>query len=187
MTFRRVLVANRGEIAIRVMRACRESGIESVAVFSDADADAPHVQAADVSISIGPAAPTASYLSIDAVIGAVRASGADAVHPGYGFLSENASFARACEAAGAVFIGPPGDVIERMGSKISARKLMIDAGVPVVPGLTPRDQSDDGIAAAVEEVGYPALVKASAGGGGKGHARPDRQDGRTRPDPGGTA
>jgi acetyl-CoA carboxylase biotin carboxylase subunit len=168
MTFRRVLVANRGEIAIRVMRACRESGIESVAIFSDADADAPHVRAADISIRIGPAAPAASYLSIEAVIDAVRSSGADAVHPGYGFLSENASFARACAAAGCVFIGPPGDVIERMGSKISARELMIAAGVPVVPGLTPRDQSDEGIAAAVRQIGYPALVKASAGGGGKG-------------------
>jgi acetyl-CoA carboxylase biotin carboxylase subunit len=168
MTFRRVLVANRGEIAIRVMRACRERGIESVAVFSDADADAPHVRAADISIRIGPASPAASYLSIDAVMEAVRSTGADAVHPGYGFLSENASFARACAAAGCVFIGPPGDVIERMGSKISARELMIAAGVPVVPGLTPGDQSDEGIAAAVREVGYPALVKASAGGGGKG-------------------
>ena len=187
MTFRRVLVANRGEIAIRVMRACRESGIESVAVFSDADADAPHVRAADVSVRIGPAAPTDSYLSIDAIIDAVRATGADAVHPGYGFLSENASFARACEAAGCVFIGPPGDVIERMGSKISARELMIAAGVPVVPGLTPRDQSDDGIAAAVDEVGLSRAGQGLRRWRREGDARPDRRGRRTRPDLGGTA
>jgi acetyl-CoA carboxylase biotin carboxylase subunit len=168
MTLRRVLVANRGEIAIRIIRACRESGIESVAVFSDADADAPHVKAADVSVRIGPASPADSYLSIAALIDAAKATGADAVHPGYGFLSENAAFARACADAGYVFIGPPGDVIERMGSKIAARALMIAAGVPVVPGRTPDDQSDAGVAAAAKEIGYPVLVKASAGGGGKG-------------------
>jgi 3-methylcrotonyl-CoA carboxylase alpha subunit len=168
MTFRRVLIANRGEIAVRIVRACRESGIGSVAVFSDADADAPHVLAADMSVRIGPAAPAESYLSIPALLEAVKSTGADAVHPGYGFLSENPAFARACAAAGCVFIGPPADVIERMGSKIAARELMTAAGVPVVPGLTPRDQSDTGVAAAVEEIGYPALVKASAGGGGKG-------------------
>jgi acetyl-CoA carboxylase biotin carboxylase subunit len=166
--FRRVLVANRGEIAIRVMRACRELGVESVAIFSDADANAPHVRAADVGVRIGPAAPAESYLSIPAVIEAARSTGADAVHPGYGFLSENPAFARACVAAGLVFIGPPADVIERMGSKIAARALMIAAGVPVVPGLTPRDQSDAGVAAAAREVGHPVVVKASAGGGGKG-------------------
>ncbi|MEN3340036.1 MAG: 3-methylcrotonyl-CoA carboxylase alpha subunit [Acidobacteriota bacterium] len=179
MTFRRVLVANRGEIAVRIIRACRESGIESVAVFSDADADAPHVYAADRSVRIGPASPAESYLSISAVIGAARSAGADAVHPGYGFLSENPAFARACEAAGCTFIGPPGDVIERMGSKIAARELMVSAGVPVVPGVTPGDQSDTGIAAAVVQVGYPALVKASAGGGGKGmRVLRDEQAGR---------
>jgi acetyl-CoA carboxylase biotin carboxylase subunit len=168
MTFRRVLVANRGEIAIRVIRACRERGIESVAIFSDADADAPHVRAADTSVRIGPAAPAESYLSIPAVMDAVRATGADAVHPGYGFLSENPAFARACEAVGCTFIGPPADVIERMGSKIAARALMTAAGVPVVPGLAPEDQSDAGIAAAAAAIGFPVLVKASAGGGGKG-------------------
>jgi acetyl-CoA carboxylase biotin carboxylase subunit len=166
--FRRVLVANRGEIAIRIIRACRESGIESVAVFSDADAEAPHVSAADISVRIGPASPADSYLSIPAVIEAVTSTGADAVHPGYGFLSENPAFARACEAAGCVFIGPPAEVIERMGSKIAARALMIAAGVPVVPGLTPRDQSDAGVLAAAADAGYPVVVKASAGGGGKG-------------------
>jgi acetyl-CoA carboxylase biotin carboxylase subunit len=168
MTLRRVLVANRGEIAIRVFRACRERGIETVAVFSDADANAPHTRAADRAVRIGPPPPRESYLNIDAVLSAARESGADAIHPGYGFLSENASFARACEAAGITFIGPTADTIELMGSKIGARALMERAGVPVVPGLTPKDQSDDGLLAAVREIGFPVLVKASAGGGGKG-------------------
>jgi acetyl-CoA carboxylase biotin carboxylase subunit len=165
---RRVLIANRGEIAVRVARACREAGIETVAVYSDADAGAVHVRAADQAVRIGPASPAQSYLSIEALLDAARATSADAVHPGYGFLSENAAFARACEEAGLVFIGPPADVIERMGSKIGARTLMQEAGVPVVPGVTPSDQSDAGVLAAVREIGYPALVKASAGGGGKG-------------------
>jgi acetyl-CoA carboxylase biotin carboxylase subunit len=165
---RRVLIANRGEIAIRIIRACRESGLESVAVYSDADAEAPHVLEADDAVRIGPAAPAKSYLSIPSLIDAARGSRADALHPGYGFLSENASFARACDQAGIVFVGPPADVIERMGSKIAARELMVAAGVPVVPGMTPADQSDRGILAAAREVGFPVLVKASAGGGGKG-------------------
>jgi acetyl-CoA carboxylase biotin carboxylase subunit len=165
---RRILIANRGEIAIRICRACRETGIGSVAVYSDVDADAPHVHAADRAVRIGPAAPSESYLSIPALLEAARASGADAVHPGYGFLSENAAFARACQAHGIVFIGPPADVIARMGSKIAARALMIASGVPVVPGVTPADQSDAGVLAAAREIGYPVLVKASAGGGGKG-------------------
>ncbi|HEV3484300.1 MAG TPA: biotin carboxylase N-terminal domain-containing protein, partial [Vicinamibacterales bacterium] len=165
---RRVLVANRGEIAVRIIRACREAGIESVAVYSDADARALHVRSADRAVRIGPASPAESYLSVAALIDAARATGADAVHPGYGFLSERAELARACEDAGLVFIGPPADVIARMGSKIEARAVMRDAGVPVVPGLTPANQSDAGISAAIEELGYPVLVKASAGGGGKG-------------------
>jgi acetyl-CoA carboxylase biotin carboxylase subunit len=168
MRFQRLLIANRGEIAIRIIRACREMGIESVAVYSDADDQAPHVRAADRGVRIGPAAPAESYLSIPAVIEAARSSGADAVHPGYGFLSENASFVRACEQAGLVFVGPPADAIERMGSKIAARELMLAAHVPVVPGVTPADQSDAGVLVAARTVGYPALVKASAGGGGKG-------------------
>jgi acetyl-CoA carboxylase biotin carboxylase subunit len=168
---RRVLVANRGEIAIRIIRACRESGFESVAVYSDADADARHVFEADDAVRIGTAAPAQSYLSIPALIDAARTSGADALHPGYGFLSENASLARACDQAGIVFVGPPADVIERMGSKIAARELMVAAGVPVVPGMTPADQSDAGILAAARAIGYPVLVKASAGGGGKGMRR----------------
>jgi acetyl-CoA carboxylase biotin carboxylase subunit len=165
---RRVLIANRGEIAVRVIRACREMGIETVAIYSDADAAAPHVRLAHRAIRIGPPPAAESYLRIPAILDAARESGADAVHPGYGFLSENAEFARACVRAGLIFIGPPADAIEKMGSKIGARQLMQDAGVPVVPGRTPRDQTDAGIIAAASEIGFPVLVKASAGGGGKG-------------------
>ena len=168
MTIRRVLIANRGEIAVRIVRACRDAGLESIAVYSDADRHAVHVRAADRALRIGPPAPADSYLSIDALLEAAARSGADAVHPGYGFLSERAEFARACEQAGLVFVGPPADVIEQMGSKIAARALMQKAGVPVVPGQTPADQSDDGLLAAARAVGYPVLIKASAGGGGKG-------------------
>ena len=165
---RRLLVANRGEIALRIIRACRELGIETISVYSDADANAPHVSAADVAAAIGPAPATESYLSIPAILAAAEAHHADAVHPGYGFLSENSDFARACEARGLVFVGPPPDVIARMGSKIGARALMRAAGVPVVPGETPDDQADDGVQRALTRIGYPALIKASAGGGGKG-------------------
>ncbi len=168
---KRVLIANRGEIALRVVHACRELGIETVAVYSDADIRSPHVAAADRSVHIGPAPAIDSYLSIERLIDAARRSGADAVHPGYGFLSQNPVFASACESAGVVFVGPPASVLTQMGSKIAARRLMETAGVPIVPGETPRDQSDSGIAAAVERVGLPALVKASAGGGGKGMRR----------------
>jgi acetyl-CoA carboxylase biotin carboxylase subunit len=164
----RVLVANRGEIAVRVIRACRELSLESVAVYSDADDRALHVRLADRAVRIGPPPARESYLNIAAIVDAARQSGADAVHPGYGFLSERAAFAEACEAAGLVFVGPPAAVIERMGSKIAARELMQHAGVPVVPGITPGDQSDDGVAAAVKAIGFPVLIKASAGGGGKG-------------------
>jgi 3-methylcrotonyl-CoA carboxylase alpha subunit len=165
---KRLLVANRGEIAVRIIRACRELGISTVAVYSEADANARHVQAADDAVAIGPARAADSYLSIPRLIEAARASGADAVHPGYGFLSENAAFAEACEQAGLVFVGPPAPVIARMGSKIEARRLVSAAGVPVVPGETPEEQSDRGLKQAIERVGLPALVKASAGGGGKG-------------------
>ena len=168
MDITRVLVANRGEIALRVIRACREMGIETVAVYSDADATARHVRAADAAVRVGPPSAAESYLNIPALIAAARTSGADAVHPGYGFLSERAAFARACVEAGLIFVGPPADAIERMGSKIGARTLMEQAGVPVVPGRTPADQSDAGIAAAADAIGFPVLVKASAGGGGKG-------------------
>jgi acetyl-CoA carboxylase biotin carboxylase subunit len=167
-TIRRLLIANRGEIAVRIARACRELGIESVAVYSDADADGVHVRAADRAVRIGPASPADSYLSMPALIDAARQTSADALHPGYGFLSERSELPRACAAAGIVFVGPPAEVMEQMGSKIAARALMQDAGVPVVPGSTPQDQSDDGVLAAATTVGYPVLVKASAGGGGKG-------------------
>ena len=164
----RVLIANRGEIAVRIIRACREAGLESVAVFSDADAQALHVRLADRAVRIGAASPAESYLNVDALIDAARSSGADAVHPGYGFLSERAAFASACADADLVFVGPPADVIERMGSKIEARRLMERSAVPVVPGATPANQSDEGIVEAARQIGYPALIKASAGGGGKG-------------------
>jgi acetyl/propionyl-CoA carboxylase alpha subunit len=170
---KRVLIANRGEIALRIVRACRELRIESVAVFSDADARAPHVAAADRSVHIGPAPALESYLSVERLVAAARASGADAVHPGYGFLSQNPSFAAACEKAGLVFVGPPSAVLAQMGSKISARRLMEMAGVPIVPGETPRDQTDEGIRQSIQRVGLPVLVKASAGGGGKGMRRVD--------------
>ena len=168
MDITRLLVANRGEIALRIIRACREIGIETVAVYSDADAGARHVRAADFAVRIGPAPAGESYLNIAAVIDAARAVGAVAVHPGYGFLSERAAFAEACAAAGLIFVGPPAAAIERMGSKIGARTLMEKAGVPVVPGRTPEDQTDRGIALAAQSLGFPVLIKASAGGGGKG-------------------
>src|SRR5262245_21227585 len=165
---RRLLIANRGEIALRIVRACRELGIETVAVYSDADAASPHALAADRAIGIGPAAASESYLSIPSVIEAARAAAADAIHPGYGFLSENAAFADACARAGIVFVGPPPSALARMGNKIEARRVAADAGAPIVPGETPEDQSDAGVQRAVERVGLPALVKAAAGGGGKG-------------------
>jgi len=170
---RRLLIANRGEIALRIVRACDEMGIESVAVYSDADAGAPHVLAAQQAVAIGPAPAVQSYLSIPKLIAAARTSGADAVHPGYGFLSENAAFAEACTHAGLTFVGPPADVIARMGSKIDARRVAASAGVPIVPGETPDDQSDAGVGHAIARIGLPALIKASAGGGGKGMRRVD--------------
>ena len=165
---RRLLIANRGEIAVRIMRACRELGIETVAVYSDADAEAPHVRAADRAVHLGAAPARDSYLDGSKVIAAALSAGADAIHPGYGFLSERAHFAKACEEAGLVFVGPPASSLERMGSKIGARRLMVEAGVPVVPGETPADQSDGSLAAAIARVGFPALIKPSAGGGGIG-------------------
>jgi len=168
---RRLLIANRGEIAVRIIRACRELGVETVVVYSEADRHDQHVRLADAALCIGPAPSAESYLGIPAVISATQSSGADAVHPGYGFLSQNASFATACEEAGLIFVGPSAQAIARMGSKIEARRLMLQAGVPVVPGDTPGDQSDAGIRAAIERVGLPVIVKASAGGGGKGMRR----------------
>jgi acetyl-CoA carboxylase biotin carboxylase subunit len=165
---RRLLIANRGEIALRIIRACRELAIETVAVHSDADVGAPHVAAADVAEHLGASPAPDSYLNVSKLLDAARRSGADAIHPGYGFLSEQASFARACTEAGLIFVGPPADALERMGSKIRARDLMKKAGVPVVPGRTPADQSDAALIDAVTAIGFPALIKPSAGGGGIG-------------------
>ncbi len=169
---RRVLVANRGEIAVRVMRTCQERGIETVAVYSDVDRLAPHVQIADAAIAIGPAPAAQSYLVIEKILDACRASGADAVHPGYGFLSENEDFADACSAAGITFIGPSADAMRKMGSKTEARKTVTAAGTPVVPG--DNGPAGDGFPSAEEallaakKIGFPVLLKAAAGGGGKG-------------------
>src|SRR5689334_335268 len=171
-SIRRVLVANRGEIAVRVMRTCRERGIETVAVFSDVDRRAPHVQLADHAIGIGPAPAAQSYLVIEKILAACRESGADAVHPGYGFLSENEDFAEACAAAGVTFIGPSPDAMRKMGSKTEARKTVSAAGTPVVPG--DNGPTGDGFptaaqaVAAARKIGFPVLIKAAAGGGGKG-------------------
>jgi acetyl-CoA carboxylase biotin carboxylase subunit len=163
-----ILIANRGEIAVRVIRACRELGIPSVAVYSDADERAPHVLLADRAVRIGAASPAESYLSIPAILEAAHETGADAIHPGYGFLSENAAFASACADAGITFIGPPAAVIDRLGSKIAARAIAEKAGVPVVPGETPEEQSNGAIGAAIRKAGFPVLLKPSAGGGGIG-------------------
>ncbi|HEX5239430.1 MAG TPA: biotin carboxylase N-terminal domain-containing protein, partial [Candidatus Limnocylindrales bacterium] len=174
--FERVLIANRGEIALRIIRACRELGIEAVAVYSDADRTAPHVRAADIAVRLGPAAPGESYLRIDAVVDAAVTTGAKAVHPGYGFLAERAAFARAVESAGLTFVGPSADAIDALGDKLHARRLARQVGVPVVPGTlepAPVDRPD-AVEAIVEEarsVGVPLLVKAAAGGGGRGMRR----------------
>jgi acetyl-CoA carboxylase biotin carboxylase subunit len=172
----RVLVANRGEIAVRIVRACHEVGIEAVAIYSDADRTAPHVLAADRAVPVGPAPAGDSYLNIPALLEAARTTRCDAVHPGYGFLSQSARFARACEDAGLVFVGPTSEVMARMGSKIEARRLMEEAGVRVVPGRTPVDQREEALVATAKTVGWPLLVKASAGGGGKGMRRVEAED-----------
>jgi acetyl-CoA carboxylase biotin carboxylase subunit len=165
---RRVLIANRGEIALRIIRACRTVGIGTVAVYSDADAGAPHVLAADAAVRLGPPPPAESYLHVAALLEAARQTGADAVHPGYGFLSERAHFARAVEEAGLVFIGPTAESITRLGSKTGARRLMEAAGVPVVPGAIPDDQDDEALRVAARSIGTPLLVKPASGGGGIG-------------------
>ncbi|MEV6260325.1 biotin carboxylase N-terminal domain-containing protein [Streptomyces sp. NPDC051784] len=166
--FSTVLVANRGEIAVRVIRTLRELGVRSVAVFSDADADARHVREADTAVRIGPAPASESYLSVERLLDAARRTGAEAVHPGYGFLAENAGFARACAEAGLVFIGPPADAISLMGDKIRAKETVAAAGVPVVPGSAGSGLTDGQLEAAAREIGMPVLLKPSAGGGGKG-------------------
>ncbi|MFD4719590.1 acetyl-CoA carboxylase biotin carboxylase subunit [Streptomyces sp. NPDC058423] len=166
--FDTVLVANRGEIAVRVIRTLRALGVRSVAVFSDADADARHVREADTAVRLGPAPAAESYLSVERLLAAARRSGAQAVHPGYGFLAENAGFARACEETGLVFIGPSADAISLMGDKIRAKETVRAAGVPVVPGSSGSGLTDDQLAEAAREIGMPVLLKPSAGGGGKG-------------------
>ena len=166
--FRKVLIANRGEIAVRVIRACREMGIRSVAVFSEADRAALHVRLADEALPIGSAPSRESYLRIDHVLAAARASGAEAIHPGYGFLAENASFARACEEAGIAFIGPRSETIALMGEKTSARREAVAAGVPVVPGTLEPIADPAVLAREARRIGYPVMLKAAAGGGGKG-------------------
>jgi len=166
--FRRVLVANRGEIAVRVIRACRELGIESVAVYSDPDRSALHVRQADLAYPIGPAPAAESYLRIDTLLAVARAAGVEAVHPGYGFLSEQAAFARACADAGLVFIGPPAAAIAAMGDKVAARRLMRQAGVPVVPGSDDALDSDAEVERVAHAIGFPVMLKAAGGGGGKG-------------------
>lgn len=166
--FNTVLVANRGEIARRVLRTCREMGFRTVAVYSEADRAAPFVEDADEAILIGPAPSVDSYLAIPRIIEAAQRTGAGAIHPGYGFLAENADFAEACAAAGIVFVGPTPDAIRAMGSKIASKALMAAHGIPVIPGFDGGDQSDAAFVAAAAEVGFPLLVKASAGGGGKG-------------------
>ena len=166
--FRKLLIANRGEIACRIIRTARRMGIATVAVYSDADANALHVALADEAWCIGPAAPRESYLRIDGLIDVARRCGAQAVHPGYGFLAENADFAEACAAAGLAFVGPPASAIRAMGGKSQAKALMQQAGVPLVPGYHGAAQDLPTLQAAAAEIGYPVLIKASAGGGGKG-------------------
>jgi geranyl-CoA carboxylase alpha subunit len=166
--FSKILVANRGEIACRIMRTARALGYRTVAVYSDADRSMPHVAAADQAVPIGPAPAAESYLAIERILAAARRAGADAVHPGYGFLSENAAFAEACSAAGLVFIGPPAEAIRLMGNKAAAKRRMAEAGVPCLPGYSGEEQSDEALARAAVALGFPLMVKAAAGGGGKG-------------------
>src|ERR671935_1282755 len=166
--FKKGLVANRGEIAIRIMRTLEEMGIASVGVYSELDRDAPHVKRADEAYLLGPGPATESYLNIDRILEVAAQAGAEAVHPGYGFLAENAAFARACDEAGIVFIGPPAAAIEAMGSKTRARELMKKAGVPIVPGATEPSEDVEAARRTAAEIGYPVAAKAAGGGGGKG-------------------
>jgi acetyl-CoA/propionyl-CoA carboxylase, biotin carboxylase, biotin carboxyl carrier protein len=166
--FSKVLVANRGEIAIRVMRALKEMGIVSVGVYSEADREAPHVREADEAFLLGPPPPADSYLKVEKILEVAEKAGAEAIHPGYGFLAENADFARACADAGVVFIGPPAEAIEAMGSKTRARELMAEAGVPIVPGATEPAEDLDAARKQADDAGYPVACKAAGGGGGKG-------------------
>src|SRR3984957_5049034 len=171
--FRKILIANRGEIACRIERTARRLGIGTVAVYSEADAQALHVRGADEAVAIGPPPARESYLRTEAIIEAARRTGAQAIHPGYGFLSENAGFADACAQAGLVFIGPPAAAIRAMGSKSAAKTLMAESGVPLVPGYHGEDQAAELLQREADRIGYPVLIKASAGGGGKGMRRVD--------------
>ena len=173
--FASVLIANRGEIACRVARTARRLGLRTIAVYSQVDAGAPHVRLCDEAHPIGPAAARESYLAIDKLIELARATGAQCIHPGYGFLSENADFAQACNAAGIVFVGPPPAAIRAMGLKDRAKALMQEAGVPVVPGYHGEPQDEAFLAGKADAIGYPVLIKAVAGGGGKGMRRVDRR------------
>ena len=166
--FKKILIANRGEIALRIHRACHEMGIKTVAVHSTADTDAMHVRLADESVCIGPPPARDSYLNVPALIAACEITGADAVHPGYGFLAENADFAEACRAAHLVFVGPSPAAMRAMGHKAGAKQVMQAAGVPVVPGYSGEDQSEARLAAEADRIGYPLMIKATAGGGGRG-------------------
>jgi 3-methylcrotonyl-CoA carboxylase alpha subunit len=174
--FSKILIANRGEIAVRVARSARQLGIVSVAVYSSADSQALHVEACDEAFCIGGASASESYLNAERILEVARQCGAEAIHPGYGFLSENADFARACDAAGIVFIGPPASAIDAMGSKSEAKALMDAAGVPLIPGYHGDDQDDDLLGEESGRIGYPQLIKASAGGGGKGMRLVEKED-----------
>ena len=181
-SIRKIIIANRGEIAVRVMQTARRLGISTVAVYSDADVEAPHVALADEAILIGPGPVGESYLVIDKILDAARQTNADAIHPGYGFLSENADFADAVQKAGLIFIGPDAEAISLMGNKAAAKRRMIEAGVPCVPGYEDADQSDERLIQAAKEIKFPIMVKAAAGGGGRAGDRAgsgvDRQAGR---------
>ena len=163
---RKILIANRGEIAIRIIRACREMGIETVAVYSEADREALHTQLADEAVCIGPAAAKDSYLNMEQIISATIITGADAIHPGFGFLSENSQFAKLCEACHITFIGPDSDIIARLGNKAVARQTMVDAGVPVIPGCQKALTDVKEALEIAKEIGFPVIVKAVLGGGG---------------------
>ena len=185
--FRKILIANRGEIAVRVIRACREMGIRTVAVYSEADEDAMHVRLADEAVCIGPAAPSASYLDMDRLISTALATKAEAIHPGFGFLSENAAFADKCAKFGIAFIGPSGELIDKMGNKSEAKHTMKEAGIPVVPGTdSPVYEAGEALEAA-EIIGFPVMIKASAGGRRQGYAPCLEQPGIPGPLPCGKA
>ncbi len=166
--FNKILIANRGEIAVRIIRACREMGIATVAVYSEADKDALHAQMADEAICIGPASPKDSYLNVQNIISATVLSGAQAIHPGFGFLSENSKFAKICKECNITFIGPDPECIDNMGNKSNARDIMIKAGIPIVPGSKGAIENEEDLLKTAVHIGYPVMIKASAGGGGRG-------------------